>query len=426
MASPPDHHWSHLALVKLSAYSFGVTGLIFALDTVILPTRVLEIAPEDLKNTYLAVLGVSGLLLAALVHLAIGRISDRTRSPLGRRVPYLMWGAALGSLGLLGVGLVPGFLALLGVWLFIQGNINIGYGPYQALIRDLVPAHRTAAASSIKILLDAAGGVVFIKISGDLIDRSTGSGSSSFLWLALGLLAINLILATAITTLTVRAREELAGFRSGGMSLPRLRVPGLHPQLTRFLVSRFLMMGAIAILQTYGLFFLRDVVGLDNPARALGNMVLVVGSALALTVYPAARISDRVGRKPLVLAGAIGAAIGGIAMLSAVNQTQVLIIASIMGASVGTMLSAHWAMANDISTSGREAEHIGLVTMATIGGAVFAKALGPGVDLLNRLSSNAGYQALLVGCAVLYIVGALVLMPVKVEVPKTVPSEEAR
>jgi len=86
MASSPDHHWSHLALVRLGAYSFGVTGLVFALDTVILPTRVLEIAPENLKNTYLGVLGVSGLGLAALVHLAIGRISDRTRSPLGRRV----------------------------------------------------------------------------------------------------------------------------------------------------------------------------------------------------------------------------------------------------------------------------------------------------------------------------------------------------
>ncbi len=266
---------------------------------------------------------------------------------------------------------------------------------------------------------------MFIKISGDLIDRYAGSGSSSFLWLALGLLATNLILGTGITTLTVQAREDLAGFRSGRLSFPRLRVFGLHPQLTRFLVSRFLMMGAIAILQTYGLFFLRDVVGLDNPAQALGNMVLVVGSALALTVYPAGRLSDRVGRKPLVLAGALGAAIGGIAMLWAANQTQVLIIASIMGASVGTMLSAHWAMANDISTSGREAEHIGRVTMATIGGAVFAKALGPGVDLLNRLSSDAGYQALLVGCAVLYIVGALVLMTLKVEVPKTVPSKEA-
>ncbi len=91
MGSNSGQNWSHLALVRLGAYSFGVTGLIFALDTVILPTRVLEIAPEDLKNTYLAALGVSGLLLAALVHLAIGRISDRTRSPLGRRIPFLMW-----------------------------------------------------------------------------------------------------------------------------------------------------------------------------------------------------------------------------------------------------------------------------------------------------------------------------------------------
>ena len=426
MASTADQRWSLPALVRLSAYGFGVTGLVFALDTLILPTRVLAIAPENLKNSYLAVLGVGGLFLAGLTQVAIGRISDRTRSPLGRRVPYLLWGAAFGSLGLLGVGLAPGFLGLLGVWLFIQANINIGYGPYQALIRDLVPPNRIAAASSIKILSDAAGGVVFIKISGDLVGRYSESDSNSFLWLALALLAINLIVATGVTSLTVRARETLTDISRGVMNLPRLRVSGLHPQLTRFLVSRFLMIGAIAILQTYGLFFLRDVVELDNPAKALGNMILAVGGALALTVYPAGRVSDRVGRKPVVLAGAVGAALGGIVMLSATNQTQVLIIASVIGASVGAMLSAHWAMANDMSTSGREGEHIGLVTMAAVGGAVFAKALGPGVDLLNRLSSDAGYQVLLVGCAVLYMLGALVLMPVKVKLPDTVSSRETR
>ena len=278
MRTDTEQRWSLPALVRLGAYSFGVTGLVFALDTVILPTRVLAVAPENLKNSYLAALGVGGLFFAGLAQVVIGRVSDRTRSPLGRRVPYLLWGAAFGSLGLLGVGLAPGFLSLLGVWLFIQANINIGYGPYQALIRDLVPSNRISAASSIKILSDAVGGAVFIKISGDLVGRNSGSESSSFLWLALALLAINLMLATGVTSLTVRARETLTGISRGIMSLPRLRVSGLHPQLTRFLVSRFLMIGAIAILQTYGLFFLRDVVELDNPAKALGNMILAVAA----------------------------------------------------------------------------------------------------------------------------------------------------
>ena len=45
-------------------------------------------------------LGVGGLLVAAVVQPLIGRLSDRTRSPLGRRVPYIVAGttAVCGSL----------------------------------------------------------------------------------------------------------------------------------------------------------------------------------------------------------------------------------------------------------------------------------------------------------------------------------------
>ena len=43
-----------------------------------------------------------------------------------------------------------------------------------------------------------------------------------------------------------------------------------------------------------------------------------------------------------------------------------------------------------------------------------AKALGPGVDLLNKLGSEGlGYDALLVGGAAAFILGALFLLPVK-------------
>ena len=37
----------------------------------------------------------------------------------------------------------------------------------------------------------------------------------------------------------------------------------------------------------------------------------------------------------------------------------------------------------------------------------------PGIDLLNRASDNLGYQTLLVGCAGLFVAGAIILMPVK-------------
>jgi MFS family permease len=419
-----EHHWSNLALLRLSAFSFGLTGFIMAMDMVILPALVLIIASEELKNTYVGLLGFSGLVVAALVQPIAGRYSDGTHSPLGRRVPYLLWGGTFACAGLAGVGFASNYPALLAAWLFIQVNANIAYGPCQALIRDLVPAHRTGIAASLKILADAAGGVALIAISGTLIGRYSGTTSTHWLWLTLGLMGVSLMAATAVTSLTVRSRETTADITADHSVQDSRQTRGLHPQLSRFLLSRFLMITAVAVFQTYGLFFLRDVVGLENAAQALGNMVLVVGGVLALSIYPAGWLSDRIGRKPVVLAGAVGAAFSSIALLSADNATEVLIIASIIGMSVGVLLSSNWALANDLGTRGREGQHMGIVGLATLGGSGVAKIVGPGVDLLNHAGPGWGYTALLIGCGVFFLVGALLLLPLKTDARPSLPTAE--
>jgi hypothetical protein len=44
-----------------------------------------------------------------------------------------------------------------------------------------------------------------------------------------------------------------------------------------------------------------------------------------------------------------------------------------------------------------------------------AKFFGPGIDLLNRVEAvdNLGWKCLIAGCAALFIIGALILMPVR-------------
>jgi len=405
--------WTNLALLRLSAFGFGMTGFAIAMDIVILPLLVKGVAPEQFKNTYLAILGFSGLVVAALVQPLVGRYSDRTRSRLGRRVPYMLWGCIFVCFGLVGIGFAPSYLALFGTWLFVQANLNIGYGPYQALIRDLVPAGRIGVASSMKILADASGALVLVAVCSALISREAGSGPVDWRWLTLGILAFILVTATGVTSLTVRARETAMAVGRGVAAIVQEPASGLHPQLSRFVLSRLLIMTAITAFPTFGLFFLEDAVGLKNPAEALGRIALVIGGAVAISIYPAGWLSDRIGRKPVVMAGALGAAVSTIWMLWADDVTDVLVIGSFLGGSVGALLSSNWALANDLGTTGREGQHMGIVNLATTGGAVLSNFMGPGIDLLNRISEGSGYSALLITCGLLFVVGALLLMPLR-------------
>lgn len=415
--------WSQWNLLKLNSFSFGITGFILAMDTVVLPVIVLTVAPDEFKNTYLAILGISGLIMAAMVQPTIGRISDRTQSAFGRRVPFIISGAVFSAIGLVGIRLAPNFGILFAVWIFIQANVNIAYGPGLALIRDCVPLNRIGMASSIKIMSDAAGGAVMIAVTGALIGNT---GALDWEWISLGILAFLMILAISITSVQVSRRELKAPVDSQRTDIESSFRSVMSAQLSLFLLSRMFMITAIASFQTYGLFFLRDSVGLDNPAEALGRMTLVIACALAIGVYISGWASDRVGRKPVVIVGATGAALSTLWMLTADDSTQVLIISSVIGASIGVLLSANWAMANELAEEGQVGLHMGIVNLATIGGAAISKTLGPGIDALNRIPGRAddfGYQVMIAGAAAFFVIGALMLMLLKKPGRESVPKD---
>ena len=415
MAQPQPQfamNWSAPALLRLGAFSFGLTGFFLTMETIVLPTLVLDVAPEGAKNTLLGILGFSGLVAAALVQPIVGSYSDRTRSPLGRRVPYILCGVVFVCLGLTGLSFTLTLVSLLIIWIFIQANAGICAAPYLALIGDLVPSNRIGVASSLKILADAGGGVVLVAVCGSLISFYRGPESIEWLRISLGVLGGTLIVTALISASIAFTRERATSALHRGATTLRHPTRGLHPHLVWFLLSRFLLITATFVFPTYGLYFLRDVVMVSNPAQTLGTAVIAIGGALALSVYPAGWLSDKIGRKPVIIGGAIGAAAGSILIFWANDTIQVVAIASLIGLCIGPVLSASWALANEMAVPGREGQHIAIVNLATIGGAAFSKLLGPLVDVSNRfVSTGAGYAGLLLICSLLFVLGSLLLLP---------------
>ena len=420
-----EQTWAKRALVSLNAYSFGLAGFILAMDTAVLPILVLEVAPHAAKNTLLGVVGLAGLLATALVQVPVGWASDRTRSRLGRRLPYMLWTCLCIPVGLAGLAMPLNYASLLVIWMFIQINSGIGYSPYLASVRELVPANRMGVAASIKTLLEALGGAALLCLAALMVAHYSRPDGVYWLWATLAMLAGALIVTSGVSSFTIFNRMRHAGgaaaatFQRATMAFPEsTSMARLHPDLGWFVVSRGAFMAAVVIFTTYGLFFLRDKVQVDNPAQALGMAIIGIGGALVLTTYPAGWLSDRVGRKPVLAVGVVIAVASTIAMMWVGSYLTAVVVASVIGGAVGMILTSHWAMANDLGAPGREAQHMGIVNLGTLFGAAGAKAIGPLPDLVAVwFGPGYGYTALLGASVLLFIIGGALLLKVRLNHP---------
>lgn len=107
-------------------------------------------------------------LMGIIVQPLVGAASDRTWNRLGRRLPYLVLGAAIavvvmcllpnaGSFGLtVGGAMIFGFIALM----FLDTSINMAMQPFKMLVGDQVNERQKGLAYSIQSFLCNAGSLV--------------------------------------------------------------------------------------------------------------------------------------------------------------------------------------------------------------------------------------------------------------------------
>jgi Na+/melibiose symporter-like transporter len=402
--------------VRITLFGFAVTALWQSLHSIILPVRLLDFVPEAQKNTYLGLLTLSGLLLAMLYQPVIGAISDRSRSLLGRRRPFILAGGLIAVLLIPGIGLGGSFAVLFAVYCLLQIAGNTAQGPFQAFIPDTVPPAKRGLASGVKALLEIVGGVALVYMSSIFMDRYLGGAGAGWLWLALVILAAIMAGATLYTYFVIKDPLP-ATIRPRAPLLTTLAHTARHitsnPGMVWFLVSRLLIYMAFTTIQQFALYFLRDVVGVANPAEATARFSVLAIAGMLVMVWPAGYLSDRVGRRPISLvAGLLGAA--GVAIIAVSREFgTILWAAGLIGMAMGAFNSANWALATDLVPPGEEARYLGVANMATAGGAALARAIGPAIDFFNQRGADAGYNFLLLICIAYFTAGGLLVLKVR-------------
>lgn len=96
------------------------------------------------SGALLPLLWIAGPVTGLIVQPFVGVISDRTRTLLGRRTPYMLTGAALSTLGLLAMPYSSAlWIAASLLWLLDAAN-NMTLEPYRAYVADNLPPERRA------------------------------------------------------------------------------------------------------------------------------------------------------------------------------------------------------------------------------------------------------------------------------------------
>jgi len=403
--------------LKITVFGFALTALWQSLHTITLPVLLLDFVPESQKNTSLGILTLTGLLLAMFVQPLAGAVSDRSDFRWGRRRPFILLGGVLALLLIPGLGLAWSYAAVFVVYCLLQIATNIAQGPYQAFIPELVPPDKRGRASGVKGLLEIVGGVSLVYISSVFMDKYAAGGGSHLLWIVLGILMLVFLVTVSATVFLVKEPRTPA---------PRPRAPLLetiyctfrkdiwkNSGFVWFLFSRLLVYMAFTTIQQFGLYYFKDVLGVDDPAATTFRFSLIAVTAMLVVVWPAGYYSDRIGRRPFTaVAGLLGAAgIGVIALSPSVNS--VLWSAGLIGVAMGIFNSSNWALATDFAPAGEEARYLGVANMATAGGAVLARVIGPGIDFFNARHALSGYTFMLMMCLAYFIIGAALVLKIR-------------
>lgn len=402
--------------LKITIFGFAQSALWGSLHSIVLPTRLLDLVEASEKSTYLGLLTFTGLMLAIIVQPVAGAISDRSRFGWGRRRPFILAGTLVTIVFLTGIGWAGSYLAIFAVYCLLQIASNTTQGPFLAFIPEMVPRSKRGVASGVKSFMEIAGGVSLLYPIAIFMDRHA-AGEGGWLWLSLAVPAAFLLAAMLITVISVKERPA-----PGGAQPPLFATiyhsfkikSKAHRDFIWFIVSRLFIMMAFTTIQTFALYFLMDVVGVPNAASATARFSVVAAIGMLVVVYPAGRLSDRIGRSPVALtAGLLGALGIGLIFLSQQNLTLIMACGGLVGIAFGGFMSSNWALATDLVPKGEEAKYLGLTNLATAGGGALARLIGPLIDFGNSQSQNLGYSFMLGACFIYFVVGALLLLKIK-------------
>lgn len=373
--------------------TFAINLVWGAVPSVLLPLQIQQSLGEADKVASLAIVSTIGGVASVLSQPIAGVLSDRTRSRWGMRTPWLVLGALIGGLSLVGMAFGDTLAHFVIGWVAIIIGFNFAQGPLSAILPDRVPkAVRGTFAAFVGFgaMLGAMGGQIF------------GASLSNSIPLAYLLLAGISILGTTLFVVFNRERPDSIGQKPAFAIKSLLSAfwvnPRRYPNFAWAFASRMMLYTGYSIVFSYKLYTLQDYVGLgDQAVTVLPMMAGASILGLLSTTLIAGRLSDRVGRRKIfVVVSALVVAGAVLIPLALPTTLGILLMAAIGGMGYGCFQAVDTALISEVLPQKTSfAKDLGVVNMAV----TLPQVLAPSIAGLVVLASG--------GYAMLFPIGAL-------------------
>ena len=315
-----------------SAGSVGA-GAFYAFNNFVLPQLLKAAGASDLLT---GLLSSTRSIEGAIIQPTVGALSDRTRTRLGRRRPYIALGIPLSAVFFLFAATQHDVLGLtVGIFLF-SIFFNAAADPYVALLADITSLGERGILQGVSTAIQLGSQVAFLL----LISTASGSGGIPA-WSYL-LVAALMLVTFGITVAGVR-EPGFVDRTDGRVGLRRYAAElTMHRQAMRYLAAIFVfMVGFSAVLPYLTLFITVDIGETEQIALALAAGTLLV-TAVAAVAF--GKVADRIGTKPVLVAGwalLALAAFGGTVIQHLPETIAVVLLA---GVGNGAATAAGWPL----------------------------------------------------------------------------------
>ena len=417
-------------LVQISLYWLGLT-VVWGGWEILGQERIEEFFDPTTAPAALGLMEAIAVIMAIAVQPTVGNISDYTISRWGRRKPYIFVGTVLDMVWLTALAFAAQPLAFFVFLVLLQFSSNFAQGPFQGYVPDLVPEKQVGTASGFAGLAQVFGNIAgtVIIIGGFVI-----TGDYVIPTITLGLVELLTMIGTVLWVHEGRAAKPREGRGWSEIARETWAMDVLRQHDYVWLVaSRLFFLTAGGMLINTQVFYMERTMGFDGSvyvtlpfsiagveeieAKAfwIGVSTLLFGITALLVVLPSARISDRVGRKPVIWTACVLGAIAMTLVSLAPGVGLVVPAVILLAAASGIFLAVDWAFMTDVIPKISAGRYMGLSNVATASSTALAPAIGGMMIFIGTiLVSNAfGPRLAQATAVVLFVVAAFLLRPVR-------------